>query len=357
MAATSPGRPGSPGPGSPPRPGRRPRRRPAGPPRSAPGRRTSRAAWTTAPPAGWRPGTSRRRSGPRGCAGSGRPRRWPGRPGSATSSTAPGPLPSAIARPIAWLPSCVTTRTSGRISLATRAISRLARSSSTTQTTARASKMPATVKCLRRTAEGRDRGHTPAEHDRQLGGSAYSSSTVTDSPERCNCSTIRRPMPRSPQTITWPCGRSRSAGMGGSRIGAGCCTSSRAVIDAVAEACLSVTGGAAGVAAEADERTQARDRRTRRYLPSPTAHRVVGMGNGQKATIPTGRRRCDVFARRGGRRCLPLPPGRRHRKVSRCAGNATRAAPPEWDRPRDRSDGAVAECRSGRLDPVSTLRP
>ena len=36
--------------------------------------------------------------------------------------------------------------------------------------------------------------------------SAYSSSTVTDSPARCNCSTIRRPMPRSPQTITCPTG-------------------------------------------------------------------------------------------------------------------------------------------------------
>src|SRR6478609_1283498 len=36
--------------------------------------------------------------------------------------------------------------------------------------------------------------------------SAYSSSTVTDTPERCNCSTIRRPIPRSPQTITCPAG-------------------------------------------------------------------------------------------------------------------------------------------------------
>ena len=143
--------------------------RPAGPPRSAPGRRTARAGWTTAPPAASRPGRSRRRSGPRGCDGSGRPRRSPARPAPATSSTAPGPLPSAIARPIAWLPSCVTTRTSGRISLATRAISRLARSSSTTQTHRPGLEDAGHGQRLRRTAERRDGGDTPADDDRQLG--------------------------------------------------------------------------------------------------------------------------------------------------------------------------------------------
>ena len=120
----------------------------------------------------------------------------------ATSSTEIAIRDSA--RPTAGLLSWTTTRTSARSSRVSRAASSVGRSSSWAQITASAPASPASARVSADRELPAMCGMPQPVRLRASRGSGWSSMTTVGTPEELSSSTIRRPTPCRPQTITCP---------------------------------------------------------------------------------------------------------------------------------------------------------
>ena len=120
----------------------------------------------------------------------------------ATSSTATEIWVSA--RPTAGLPSSTTIRTSARSLRTSSAVSSVCRSLSWVEITAAAPARPAAVSASADRGLASSRGTPQPAMTPARPGSGRSSTTTAGTPDRLSSSTIRRPTPCSPHTITCP---------------------------------------------------------------------------------------------------------------------------------------------------------
>ena len=123
---------------------------------------------------------------------------------SATSSTQPLPVTSATACPTAALARATTGRVPGLSSLTSSAVSSKSSSLFSTHTTATAPDSPARSRVSASRALPTSWAASQRATMRASRGSGWSSITTTGTPARCSCSTVRRPTPSRPHTITCP---------------------------------------------------------------------------------------------------------------------------------------------------------
>ncbi len=135
----------------------------------------------------------------------------------ATSSALPAPVASSTARPTVGLSRWTTTEMSSRMSRTISAVSTLRRSLACVHTTARAPATPA----ARSNAPGSPSldmcGQPQLSTSAAIRAEGSSSSTTTCTSATRSCSTVRRPTPSRPHTITWPVQCSYSPGAGAAR--------------------------------------------------------------------------------------------------------------------------------------------